>query len=148
MAQKIWTSPKCFETVHNFNSYSRKQPTLTAEKTLRIYVRKDGNLPVLLDCLLRFAWILNLIGWSGVVLHCLTKLHVSKYLSETWPVQKKNTILWFEMKLTHKWQLHDHFWPFFHHLYVHPSENWGSGNHFEVLTRSKSWLVQKLCLRI
>ena len=83
MAQKIWTSPKCFETVHNFNSYSRKQPTLTAEKTLRIYVRKDGNLPVLLDCLLRFAWILNLIGWSGVVLHCLTKLHVSKYLSET-----------------------------------------------------------------
>ena len=67
----------------DFNSYSRKQPTLTAEKTLRIYVRKDGNLPVLLDCLLRFAWILNLIGWSGIVLHCLTKLHVSKYLSET-----------------------------------------------------------------
>ena len=74
-----------------FNSYSRKQPTLTAEKTLRIYVRKDGNLPVLLDCLLRFAWILNLIGWSGIVLHCLTKLHVSKYLSETWPVQNENT---------------------------------------------------------
>ena len=22
-------------------------------------------------------------------------------------------ILWFEMKLTHKWQLYDHFWPFF-----------------------------------
>ena len=82
--KKIWDSPKCFgtrkRTVHNFNSYSRKQPTLTAEKTLRIYVRKDGNLPVLLDCLLRFAWILNLIGWSGIVLHCLTKLHVSKYL--------------------------------------------------------------------
>jgi len=53
----------------------RKQPTLTAEKTLRIYVRKDGNLPVLLDCLMRFAWILNLTGWSGIVLHCLTKLH-------------------------------------------------------------------------
>ena len=30
-----------------------------------------------MDCLLRFAWILNLIGWSGIVLHCLTKLHVS-----------------------------------------------------------------------
>ena len=55
----------------------RKQPTLTTEKTLRIYVRRDGNLPILMDCLLRFAWILNLIGWSGIVLHCLTKLHVS-----------------------------------------------------------------------
>ena len=55
----------------------RKQPTLSTEKTLRIYVRRDGNLPILMDCLLRFAWILNLIGWSGIVLHCLTKLHVS-----------------------------------------------------------------------
>ena len=55
----------------------RKQPTLTTEKTIRIYVRRDGNLPFLMDSLLRFAWILNLMGWSGIVLHCLTKLHVS-----------------------------------------------------------------------
>lgn len=55
----------------------RKQPTLTTEKTLRIYVRHDGELPVMLDWLLRFAWILNLIGLSGIVLHCLTSLQVS-----------------------------------------------------------------------
>ena len=56
----------------------RWQPTMTTEQTLRIYVRKDGNLPVLLDILLRFAWILNLIGLSGIVLHCLNQLNVSK----------------------------------------------------------------------
>ena len=54
----------------------RWQPTMTTEKVLRIYVRKDGNLPVLLDILLRFAWVLNCIGLSGIVLHCLNQLIV------------------------------------------------------------------------
>ena len=49
---------------------------MTTEKVLRIYVRKDGNLPVLLDILLRFAWVLNCIGLSGIVLHCLNQLIV------------------------------------------------------------------------
>ena len=38
------------------------------------------------------------------------------------------------------WPLYDHFWPFFRHMYVHLSRNWG---HFEVLNRSYLWLVQK-----
>jgi hypothetical protein len=56
----------------------------------------------------------------------------------------KQCILWFEMKLTHKGQLYDHFWSFSCYLYVHLSQNWDSDGHFEVLNGSKSWLVQKL----
>ena len=40
--------------------------------------------------------------------------------------QKADTwccILWFEMKLTHKWPFYDHFWSFFLHLYVYVSQN-------------------------
>ena len=36
------------------------------------------------------------------------------------------------------------FWPFFRHMYVHLSQNWGSAGHFEVLNRSYLWLVQNL----
>ena len=69
------TSPKII-----VSGIPRKQPTLTTDKTLRIYVRQDGELPIMLDCLLRFALILNLIGLSGIVLHCLTNLQVNTYL--------------------------------------------------------------------
>ena len=68
----VKTSPKII-----VSGIPRKQPTLTTDKTLRIYVRQDGELPIMLDCLLRFAWILNLIGLSGIVLHCLTNLQVN-----------------------------------------------------------------------
>ena len=51
--------------------------------------------------------------------------------------------VWKRMSL-YKWPLYDHFWLFFHQMYVHLSQNWGSDGHFEVLNRSKSWLVQKL----
>ena len=44
----------------------------------------------------------------------------------------------------YKWPLYDLFWPFFRHMYVHLSQNWGSDGHFEVLNRSYLWLVQKL----
>ena len=44
-----------------------------------------------------------------------------------------STILWFEMKLTHKWHLYNHFWPFSCHLYVHLSKNRG-------------WVVTLRCL--
>ena len=61
-----------------------------------------------------------------------------------WATDKMKTILWFEMKLTHKWPFYDYFWAFFCHLYVHLSQNWASDGHFEVLHGSKSQLVQKL----
>ena len=54
------------------------------------------------------------------------------------------SILWFEMKLTHKWLFYDHFWPFVWHLYIHHSQNWDSDDYFEVHNGSKSQLVQKL----
>ena len=44
----------------------------------------------------------------------------------------------------YKWPLYDHSWPFFCHMNVYLSQNWGSDGHFEMLNGSKSWLVQKL----
>ena len=44
----------------------------------------------------------------------------------------------------YKWPLYDHSWPFFCHMCVYLSQNWGSDGHFEVLNRSYLWLVQKL----
>ena len=44
----------------------------------------------------------------------------------------------------YKWPLYDLFWPFFHHMCVYLSQNWGSDGHFEVLNGSKSWLGKKL----
>ena len=44
----------------------------------------------------------------------------------------------------YKCPLYDHSWPFFHHMYDHLSQNWGSDGHFEVLNRSYLWLVEKL----
>ena len=44
----------------------------------------------------------------------------------------------------HKWPLYDLFWPFFSHMYLYLSQNWGSDGHFEVLNRSYLSLVQKL----
>ena len=70
----------------------------------------------------------------------------SKYRCTRWEFQswlKYVKCLWKRMSL-YIWPLYDHFWPFICHLYVHLSQNWGSDGHFEVLNRSKSWLVQKL----
>ena len=39
---------------------------------------------------------------------------------------------------TDKWPFYYHVWPFFCHLYVCPSQNWGSDSHFEVLNKPKS----------
>ena len=44
----------------------------------------------------------------------------------------------------YKWPLQDLFWPFFRHMCVHISQNWGSDSHSKVLNRSYLWLVQKL----
>ena len=41
--------------------------------------------------------------------------------------------------------LFHHFWSFCCQLYVYLSQNCGSDGHFEVLNRSISYLVQKLC---
>ena len=46
----------------------------------------------------------------------------------------KQYIVWSEMKDTDKWQCYEHFRPFFCHMYVHLSQNWGSDGHFEVLS--------------
>ena len=43
---------------------------------------------------------------------------------------------WKQMFL-YKWPCYGHFWPFFSHLYVHLSQNWGLDGHFEVFNRSK-----------
>ena len=51
--------------------------------------------------------------------------------------------VWKWMSL-YKWPLYNLFWPFFHHMYVHLSQNWGSNSHFKVLNRSYLWLVQNL----
>ena len=44
----------------------------------------------------------------------------------------------------YKWPLYNLFWPFFHHMHVHLSQNWGSDGHFEVLNKSYLWLGQIL----
>ena len=44
----------------------------------------------------------------------------------------------------YKCPLYDHSWPFFCHMFVYLSQNWGSDGYFEVLNGSKSWLGQKL----
>ena len=38
-----------------------------------------------------------------------------------------------------------YFWPYFCQQYIHIWQNWGSDSHFDVLNRSKIWLVQRLC---
>jgi hypothetical protein len=54
------------------------------------------------------------------------------------------------LKTVSKWMslykrpLYDLFWPYFCHMYVYLSQNWGSDGHFEVLNMSYLWLVQKL----
>ena len=48
------------------------------------------------------------------------------------------------MNNNNKWLSYDYFWPYFCQLYVHLSQNWDSDGHFEVLNRSKIWLVQRL----
>ena len=46
---------------------------------------------------------------------------------------------------TYLWDtLYDHSWPFFCHMCMYLSQNWGSDGHFEVPNGSKSWLGQKL----
>ena len=42
----------------------------------------------------------------------------------------------------------DYFWPCLWQLYTHLSQNFGSDSHFDVLNRSKSWLVQRLWHKI
>ena len=53
-------------------------------------------------------------------------------------LSNSDVIVWSEMKHTDKWQLYGHFQPFFCHMYIHLSQNWGSNGHFEVLNGSKS----------
>ena len=53
-----------------------------------------------------------------------------------------------EMKENGKWPFYDHCRPFFWPLYNHISQFWGSDCHFEVLNRSKPWLIQKLWLKM
>ena len=41
---------------------------------------------------------------------------------------------------TDKWPFYDHFWLFFHQLYVHLSQNWGSDGHFRCwLSLNLNW---------
>ena len=53
------------------------------------------------------------------------------------------------IKSVYKWMslykcpLYDHSWPFFCHMCVYLSQNWGSDGHCEVLNRSSLWLVEK-----
>ena len=53
-------------------------------------------------------------------------------------------IVWIKTNNNNKWLFYDYFWPFFCQLYTHLSQNWGSDGHFDVLNRSKIWLVQRL----
>ena len=53
-------------------------------------------------------------------------------------------ILWCTINDNYVFQYLKPFWPFFGQLYLHLWQNWGSDGHFEVLNRSKSWLVQNL----
>ena len=58
--------------------------------------------------------------------------------------QYMNHIIWVTMNNNKKWLFYDYFWPYFCQLYNHLSQNWGSDGHFDVLNRSKIWLVQRL----
>ena len=53
-------------------------------------------------------------------------------------------IVWVTMNNNNKWLFYDYFWPHFCQLYIHISQNWGLVQHFDVLNRSKIWLVQRL----
>ena len=65
-------------------------------------------------------------------LYCATPSAIDSYSIEPLSVLKSD---WKRMSL-YKWPCYDHFWPFFCHLYVHLSQNWGLDGHFEVLNRS------------
>ena len=53
-----------------------------------------------------------------------------------------------ETKENDKWPFYGHFRPFFGQLCYYISQNWGSDGHFEVLNRSKPWLIEKLWLKM
>ena len=48
----------------------------------------------------------------------------------------------------YKWSCYDHIWPFFCHMYVYLSQNWGLDGHFKVLNRSEPWFIQNLWLKM
>ena len=52
-------------------------PVLSDSKSVSIYVRREPNLPLFMDFMLRFSWILNIACLSGFVLIFLTSLRVS-----------------------------------------------------------------------
>ena len=72
-----------------------------------------------------------------------TPFHISNCDLATFLVSKATIIMKkkdrFEMKVTHKWPFYNHFLTIFCHMYVHLSQNWGSGCHFEMINGSKSW---------
>ena len=67
-------------------------------------------------------------------------MHLPHFLSQ----KKSPSIVWFKTNNNNKMAILRLFLPFFRQLYVYLSQNRGSDSHFEVLNRSKSWLVQEL----
>ena len=61
-----------------------------------------------------------------------------------WEKKNKPIIVWIKTNNNAKWLFYGYFWPFFRQLYVYLSQNWDSEGHFDVLNRSKIWLVLRL----
>ena len=106
------------------------------------YLRKYG----LLDILIQVDKLIDISKKFPSLLHAYSILHLDLSLSfyiHTW-FKNQLPIVWFEIKLTHKWPFYDHFCPLFCHLYIYLSQNWGSDGQFDMHNRSKFWLVENL----
>ena len=89
--------------------------------------KKDSNWNVLRED------VINLYGCQAVLLKKVrAKNAFLAFLKSVWK--------WMSL---YKWPLYDLFWPFFCHMCVYLSKNWGPEGHFEVLNGSKSWLGPK-----
>ena len=74
--------------------------------------------------------------FSTIILLSMSTLALIKFLQRS-----MIPIVWIKTNNNAKWLFYGYFWPFFRQLYVYLSQNWDSEGHFDVLNRSKIWLV-------
>ena len=81
-----------------------------------------------------------------VILRCLTGLNIDwfKNYGLRCKLRPRGCLANFQNIATDRWTFYYHIWPFFCQLYGYLSQKWDSDGHFQVLNRSKYWLVQRL----
>ena len=89
-----------------------------------------------------YEWCLTTI--SAELFNWTSRIYIQIIWQPYIRAQNMWCIVWIKTNNNNKWLFYDYFWPFFCQLYTHLSQNWGSDGHFDVLNRSKIWLVQRL----